>query len=189
MVKNIIKSNGTSVKMDFEMVMKAYGGLVRKIAKHYKGIYITEDDMQEGYLALFKAFKTYDEINCFSTHATWIVRQRFQHLKVKEVALKRDLRDKTVISMEFDLGDGNTLGEMIEDTNSQFEDSLIDSELIRFIKSNLTEFEIDLLAFNLKYIKAKTIAEKYGMTKQAVSNRNASFKQKIKKLINYYNAI
>lgn len=188
MTKRIIRSNGEVVEMDFERVMKEYSGLMVKVAKKYKGMSLTEDDMQEGYLALLKAFNSYDEETCcFSTHATWKLRERFMHLKAKEIAKKRDIRDKKIVNMEFDLGDGNMLGDMIEDVNSQFEQSFIDGEIIRYIKSNLDEFEMDLLAFNLKMIKAKSVVEKYNMTKSAVSNRNSKFKIKLKKLIEDYN--
>ena len=48
---------------------------------------------------------------------------------------------------------------------------------------------MDLLAFNLKYIKATDIIEKYDTTKQNVSNKNARFKVKLRKLIEDYNRI
>ena len=65
MKKRILRSNGKTEVMDFEMVMESYKNLVAKIAKRYKGLDITEDDMQEGYLGLWKAFTTYDEEHCF----------------------------------------------------------------------------------------------------------------------------
>lgn len=188
MKKMIVRSNGTKVEMDFELLMENYGGLVTKIAKKYKGMDLTQDDIQEGYLGLWNAFRTYNEVNCFSTHATWKVRQRFQHMKTNEVALKRDTREKKFVNMEYDLGDGNTAGDMIEDVNARFEDDLIESELLRYIKQNLNEFEMDLLLFNLGHIKAKAIVEKYETTKSNVSNRNARFKEKMQKLIITFNS-
>ena len=50
---------------------------------------------------------------------------------------------------------------MIPDENSSnFENDIFDRDIIRYIKDNLNEFEMDLLAFNLKYIKATDIIEK-----------------------------
>ena len=190
MKKRILRSNGKTEVMDFEMVMESYKNLVAKIAKRYKGLDITEDDMQEGYLGLWKAFTTYDEKHCFSTHLTWKLKERFQHLKSAEVSSKRDTREKTFVNLEYDLGDGNTVGSMIPDENSSnFENDIFDRDIIRYIKDNLNEFEMDLLAFNLKYIKATDIIEKYDTTKQNVSNKNARFKVKLRKLIEDYNRI
>ena len=94
------------------------------------------------------------------------------------------------VNLEYDLGDGNTVGSMIPDENSlNFENDIFDRDIIRYIKDNLNEFEMDLLAFNLKYIKATDIIEKYDTTKQNVSNKNARFKVKLRKLIEDYNRI
>ena len=190
MKKLIVMSNNEVKEMDFEETMEQYKGLIIRIAKRYKGINLTEDDMQEGYLGLWKAFTTYDEKHCFSTHLTWKLKERFQHLKSAEVSGKRDKREKTFVNLEYDLGDGNTVGNMIPDENSsKFENDIFDRDIIRYIKDNLNEFEMDLLAFNLKYIKATDIIEKYDTTKQNVSNKNARFKVKLRKLIEDYNRI
>lgn len=189
MIKNIIRTSGLTEEMDFEKVMENYTALVVKIAKRYRGLDPTEDDMQEGFLGLWKAFESYDEIHCFSTHATWMVRQRFQHLKVVETSPRRDTRDKKFLHMEFDLGDGNQLGDMIADDNAEFEQSILNSDVIQYIKRNLNEFELDLLAFNLGCVQAKSIVEKYNCTKSNVSNRNAKFKVKLQNLIETYNRI
>lgn len=187
MKKNILKSNGEVISMTFEEVMDSYKGLIVKVAKTYKGMFLTEDDMQEGYLGLWKAFSSYDEQHCFSTHAMWMVRQRFAHLKKIETSPKRDTRGKDIIHMEFDLGDGNELGDMLEDLESQFEQSIIDRDVIQYIKNNLSPIEMDLLAFNLGYVQAIEIAHKYNTTKSNISNKNAAFKAKLKKLIQKYN--
>lgn len=189
MIKKIVMSNGTAVEMTFEEAMNQYTGLVIRIAKKYKGIDFTEDDMQEGYLGLWKAFTTYDEVHCFSTHATWIVRQRFQHLKVIELSARRDTRDKVFLNMEYDLGDGNQVGSLIPDESSNFEQDILDSDIIQYVKRNLNEMEMDLLAFNLGYVQAKQLVEKYQTTKQNIANKNARFKLKLQKLILKYNAI
>lgn len=187
MKKRILRSNGKTEVMDFEMVMESYKNLVAKIAKRYKGLDITEDDMQEGYLGLWKAFTTYDEEHCFSTHATWKIRQRFQELKSREVAARRSTMGKIFVNMEFDLGDGNQVGDMIEDENAQFEENILNSDFIAYIKANLNESEMDLLAYNLGYVKVDDLAKKYNIRKSGVTNRNARFKVKLEKLIADYN--
>ena len=73
MKKLIVMSNNEVKAMDFEETMEQYKGLIIRIAKRYKGINLTEDDMQEGYLGLWKAFTTYDEKHCFSTPDRYIV--------------------------------------------------------------------------------------------------------------------
>lgn len=187
MIKNILKSNGETVQMNFEDVINNYSGLVVKIARRYRGLNLTEDDMQEGYLGLWKAFDSYDEKHCFSTHATWQVRQRFQYLKTLETSPVRDTRGKEFVHMEYDLGDGNTLGNVIVDEKSEFEQDILNSDIIQYIKENLNELEMDLLAFNLGYVQAKYIVEKYNTTKQNIANKNARFKVKLQKLIENYN--
>lgn len=190
MKKSIVMSNNTVVEMSFEEAMNEFKGLIIRVAKTYKGMNLTEDDMQEGYLGLWKAFTTYDEKHCFSTHLTWKLKERFQHLKSAEVSMKRYTGDKSFVNMDFDLGDGNTVGSMIADEDStNFERNVFDRELILYIKSNLSDFEMDLLSFNLKQIKATEIIEKYETTKQNVSNKNARFKVKLRKLIDSYNRI
>ena len=187
MKKRIVRSNGKTEVMDFEMVMNSYKNLVAKIAKRYKGLYITEDDMQEGYLGLWRAFTTYDEEHCFSTHATWKIRQRFHEVKSRELAVRRSTIDKTFVNMEFDLGDGNQLGDMIEDKNAQFEQDVLNSDFIAYIRANLNESEMDLLAYNFGYVKADDLAKKYNIGTSGITNRNARFKVKLGKLIADYN--
>lgn len=187
MKKRILKSNGTVEVMDFEMVVESYKNLVARIAKRYKGLYITEDDMQEGYLGLWRAFMTYDEEHCFSTHATWKIRQRFHEVKSRELAARRSTMGKTFVNMEFDLGDGNQVGDMIEDKNAQFEEDVLNSDFITYIKTNLNESEMDLLAYNFGYVKAEDLAKKYNIGISGITNRNARFKVKLEKLISDYN--
>lgn len=188
MNKNILLGNGTVKVMDFEGVMKQFTPLMVQVIKKYRGLNITEDDMQEGYIALWKAFTTYNEEHCFSTHATWKVRQAFAKMLTHETSPVRDKSGKQFLNLEFDLGDGNAVGDMIEDTNSQFENDILESNFISFIKSNLKDIEVDLLAYNLGYVKVKDIAEKYSIGKSGVTNRNAKFKIKLEKLIKQYNA-
>lgn len=187
MIKLIVKSNGTKVGMNFEEVINDYTPLVVKIAKKYKGIYLSEDDMQEGLMSLWKAFSTYDEVHCFSTYATYVVSEDFQNLKNYETAKMRNTMGKQFLNMEYDLGDGNQLGDMIADDSSSFEQSILDMDILEYIKSNLSDMEMDLLAYNLGYVKGTSLAQKYGIGKSGISNRNAKFKIKFKQLIEKYN--
>lgn len=189
MTKNIIFKNGISKEMTFEEVMVTFKKLVIKIAKKYKGLRMTEDDIQEGYLALWKAYETYNEIHCFSTHATWVLMSKFAHLVSYETSPVRDTTDKKFVSLDYTFEDGGKVEELISDVNSDFHQSILDSELLLYIKSNLTDFEIELLAFNTGYITCKYICEKHELSKSCVSNRNARFKVKLRKLIEVYNGI
>ena len=188
MKKNILLGNGTVEVMDFEMVMQKFHGIVVRNIKRYRGDQFGEDDLQEGHIALWEAFNTYDEVHCFSTHATWKIRGAFAAIKTHESSPVRNKEGKEFINMEFDLGDGKQIGDMIEDINSQFEDSIMESSFIDYIKSNLNEAEMDLLAYNLGYMKVKDIAEKYSIGKSGVTNRNAKFKMRLQELIRQYNA-
>lgn len=188
MEKKIVLSNGTVEVMNFETVMKKFHGIMVRTIKRYKGCQFGEDDLQEGYIALWDAFTTYDEVHCFSTHATWKIRGAFAAIKTYELSPIRTTLDKEFINMEFDLGDGKQVGDLIEDTNAQFVDKVMESDFIEFIKANLNEAEMDLLAYNLGYLKIKDIAEKHSIGKSGVTNRNARFKIKLQKLISQYNA-
>lgn len=189
MIKLIVKSNGENERMEFKDVMNSYAGLIVKIAKKYKGLNLTEDDMQECYLALWKAYSNYDEVHCFSTYATVVVGQHFQNLKNYEVAEMRNSIDREILNMEYDLGDGNQLGDMIADDNCNFEQSIIDKDIISYVKSQLSDMEMDLLAYNFGYVTGVSLAEKYGVRKSAITNRNARFKIKLRKIIEQYNEI
>ena len=76
---------------------------------------------------------------------------------------------------------------MIEDQNAQFEENILNSDFIEYIRENLNESEMDLLAYNLGYVKVDDLAKKYNIGKSGVTNRNARFKIKLEKLIADYN--
>lgn len=187
MKKQIKLQSGNMRAMTFEEVLVAYKPLVIKIAKHYNKQGLNEDILQDGYLALWKAYSTYNGETRFSTHAYWLVRQEYKRIQNKNLAVKRDKREKEILNMEYDLGDGNMLGDLIADETSNFEQAVLDKDFIEYIKVSLNNFEMDLLAFNLGYVQAKDLVEKYSTTKQNISNKNSRFKKKLEEIIKKYN--
>jgi len=195
MMKTIVKSNGLSERMNFEQVMVEFKGIITKMIKKYYGLNVgvidMEDLMQEGYMAMWKAFDTYNEENCFSTHLTWKLRERFTHLTVNATQEKRDSSKYKMINLEFEIdgnGDKNTtIQDVVADEKVNIEKSITESGLIKFIKENLNEFELKLLLVNLGELKLVDLANEMNVTRQNVSQRNKKFKIKLKALIEEYN--
>lgn len=193
MKKLIIINNGENKLMGIEEVLKNFRGIViTSFKKHKNGGIITEDELQELDIVIFKAFQTYDEEHCFTTHLIWKLKQYITHISTNAKRQKRDTSNYEILNLDMKIGGSKgdkemELHEMLADSND-FVSSYIDREFIKFIASNLNEFELKLLAINLGNGRIVDLAEEMGTTKQNISNRNRKFKIKLKQLIDEFNA-
>nr|WP_297936456.1 hypothetical protein [uncultured Lachnoclostridium sp.] len=194
MKKLIVMNNGEKRVMEFEEILNQFRGVaLKELLKYKNGGAITEDDLQEMDIVIFKALKSYDEYHCFTTHLTWKLRQYFTHTAVNAKRQKRDTSAVTILNLDMKVSDGKggnemDLHEMLTDDAASFEDKLMDQAFIAYIASNLDDFEMKLLAVNLGNMRVIDLADEYNTSKQNINNKNRRFKAKLLQLINDFNA-
>lgn len=194
MTKTILFSNGTQKEMNIEEVLTTFRGLsITTFLKARNGANPSEDERQELDIVIFKAFQTYDEEHCFSTHLIWKLRQYLAHTTVNAKRQKRDTTGIEFIDLDFKVRTGRDgtpfeIHELIEDEHASFENRVMDRDFISFIVSNLDEFEMKLLAVILGNMRIVDLAEEYNTSKQNINGKNRRFKAKLLNLINEYNA-
>lgn len=192
MKKTILFKDGQKKVMECnEEFLNMFRGLGMNILKRYKSrMNVTEDDLQDIDVTIFEAFLSYDEEHCFTTHLFNQIRGKFSNQINKAKTIKRDTSKLTIINLEYNFNnDGDritTVADIISD-GYNIEDDFIENDFISYLMNNLDEFELDMLAANLKRIQFKEICEKYNLKKTTLSNRNWKFKQKLKDLISEYN--
>lgn len=191
MKKTIVTKNET-VEMTFEEVLTAYRPFAMKCLNKYKnGGIVTEDDKQEIDIVIFKAFNDYNEVNCFSTHLVWKLKQYFTHMATNAKRKKRDNSQFEILNLDMAVGkDGEgqiSIHELLTDERANFEESFQDKEFIKFIASNINEAETKLLAVLLGSIRLIDLAQAQNTSKQNINGKLKRFKVKLADLINTYN--
>ncbi len=198
MKKLIILTNGQerqAKEMTIEEVITNYSKLIRRTIITYVGYEVfsnnAENLMQEGNIICWKAFESYDEQHCFSTHLEWQLKGRLQQIvKAKKTKKRDDESFKTVnINDSTSFDSTKTYEEYIADESITFEEEHQSNELIKYLKTQIKEDELDLLSLNLGYTTITELAAKTGKTKASVSYRNKRFKSKLVKIITNYNTI
>ena len=196
MKKRIVFGDGTIrlMECDEEFLNCFRGQAVKRLKEYKNGGKITEDDYQELDIVIFKTFLSYNEVNCFSTHLEWKLKQYFVHKATNASRKKRDSSKYKMLNLDFDLknnsGDAeNNLHELLADEGtSNLQKDIIDREFIDFLHSNLNEFELKLLAVNLKAMRLVDLAAEQNTSKQNINSKNKRFKKKLLALIEEFNA-
>lgn len=170
MIKSVVTKNEV-VRMNFEEVLTNYRPFAMKCLTKYKnGGFITEDDMQEIDIVIFKAFNDYNEIYCFSTHLVWKLKQYFVHMATNAKRMKRDSSQFEILNLDMNVGkdgEGETsLHELLTDENANFEQRLQDREFLKYISESITESEMDLLGALLGRIKPIELAQQQNTFKK-----------------------
>lgn len=192
MKKNIVLSNGNVVEMGIEEVLNQFEKQIRRTTIEYIGFDAFENDeedlMQEGRIQCWKAFETYNEKNCFSTHLTWTLKGRLQALVKAKATQKRNMKDfKTVnIDSEVSFDSNKTVQDYIADENIAFVEEFENKEMTSLLLANINEDEQDLLLLNMGLITVTEIAKKTGTSKANISFKNKRFKQKLAKILADY---
>lgn len=193
MVKNIVLSNGNVVEMGIEQVLTQFDKQIRRVIIEYIGFDAfeanEEDLMQSGRIQCWKAFKTYNEKNCFSTHLTWSLKGMLQQLVKNKKAQKRSVGDFKIVNIdaETSFDSSKSVQDYIADESVHFEDEFQNKELIKYLLENIDESEHPYLALNLGYTTVTKLAQKTGTSKANISYKNKRFKAKLAKILVDYN--
>lgn len=198
MKKLIISTKGEQTvekEMTFEEVLTKFSKQIRRSIINFIGFENfqknEEELMQQGNIMCWLAFKTYDEKHCFSTHLEWQLKGKLQQLVKAKKAKKRSSEDFSFVNINdatsFD--SSKTYEEYIPDESISFTQEYEDSEMMKYLLSQIKEEEKDLLALNLGYITVTELAEKTGTSKANISYKNKRFKAKLVKFLTIYNQI
>lgn len=191
-MKKLIVSNKGSKFMGIEEVLEEFRGFACKTYLILsKGFVVNEDEKQELDIIIFKAFQTYDEKHCFTTHLVWHIRKYVKQRLSFITTQKRDMSKYQMLNFDYSIDNGDdsntSLHDLISDDSINVESTCIDIELINFIRSNLKPLELRLLEVNLDKISLKQMAEELNTSRQNVNNMNSRFKKKLLKLMKKFN--
>ena len=193
MKKNIVLSNGNVIEMGIEQVLAQFDKQIRRVIIEYIGFDAfeagEEDLMQNGRIQCWKAFETYNEKNCFSTHLTWSLKGMLQQLVKNKKAQKRDSGSFKIVNIDAETSFDSTksVQDYIADESVNYESDFQDKELMKYLLKNIKEEEHIYLMLNLGYTTVTKLAEKTGTSKANISYKNKRFKANLLNLINEYN--
>lgn len=183
MLKNIVKTNKVEL-MGFDGVMKEYSNLVYKLAHKYTDGHDFEDLMQEGYVALWEAFLSYDEVHCFSTHATWQLRKRYTQLLVAKKAKIRNDENLEIIRFDKKAEDNNNdYYNSVVDKQSDFEESLLTKLAIESVMHLLSDEEKKLMGVLMGLVNGAELARRENVSRQNISQQAKKLKRRLKILL------
>lgn len=195
MKKNIVLSNGNVIEMGIEQVLAQFDKQIRRVIIEYIGFDAfdanEEDLMQNGRIQCWKAFETYNEKNCFSTHLTWSLKGMLQQLVKNKKAQKRDSGSFKMVNIDSETSFDSTksIQDYIADDSVNYESDFQDKELMKYLLKNIKEEEHIYLMLNLGYTTVTKLAEKTGTSKANISYKNKRFKANLLNLMNKYNQI
>lgn len=170
--------------MAFDELYSRYITIIRSLARTYFLVGGDEEDLcQEGLIGLFSAVNAYDAekqgSSSFKTFAYKCIKSRILNL----ISLSRAEKHRA-------LNDSVSIQEVVENETDGFisspEDKVIGEEglkeLIYEIKSQLSNFEIQVFNLYVEGEKYTEIAEKLNKTPKSVDNAIQRIKEKTKRL-------
>lgn len=193
MKKNIVLSDGSIIRMGIEQVLEHYNKQIRRTIINYIGFDAFEADkedlMQEGEIQCWRAFETYNEENCFSTHLTWTIKGKLQALVKQKATQKRNNEEFQIVNIDSETSfDSNkTVQDYIADDRVHFEEEFTNKEMMKFILDNIDKNEHDLLMLNLGLKSVTEMANESGTSKANISYKNKRFKKKLASILQQYN--
>lgn len=198
MKKLIILTNGQTrqaVEMNFEEVLYKYKNLIRRTIIECVGFEVfnqnEKDFMQEGNISCWKAYETYDQEHCFSTHLKWNLKGRFQQLVKAKKTQKRDGSAFKYVNIDDTTSFDNTktYQEYIPDDSIDIENEFVNKAFMHYLTSQLKNEELDLLYLNLGLTTVTKLAEKTNTSKANISYKNKRFKTKLANILKNYNEL
>ena len=146
----------------FEANMPLAVFAVRKYRRDYD-----EDDLQEAYIALWKAVRGYrGEIGAFSTYATRSIINKLAH---KDMGARRQKRVVNIIADSLSNYEESARDpEKDIPCQGELEESAVVSEFWRRAKNELSAREYEMLRQKDAGLSLSEIGRLYGMTKQGV---------------------
>lgn len=180
----LVQLNKQGDGMAFDELYSRYITLIRSLARTYFLVGGDEEDLcQEGLIGLFSAVNAYDAekqgSSSFKTFAYKCVKSRILNL----ISLSRAEKHRA-------LNDSVSIQEVVENETDGFisspEDKVIGEEglkeLIYEIKSQLSNFEIQVFNLYVEGEKYTEIAEKLNKSPKSVDNAIQRIKEKTKRL-------
>lgn len=180
----LVQLNKQGDGMAFDELYSRYITLIRSLARTYFLVGGDEEDLcQEGLIGLFSAVNAYDAekqgSSSFKTFAYKCIKSRILNL----ISLSRAEKHRA-------LNDSVSIQEVVENETDGFisspEDKVIGEEglkeLIYEIKSQLSNFEIQVFNLYVEGEKYTEIAEKLNKTPKSVDNAIQRIKEKTKRL-------
>lgn len=192
MKKLIVDLKGKeNVLMSYEEVLKKYEPLLNKYAKRITiPGYGYEDILQEGSIALWEAFNTYDEKNAFIVHANWTIKDKLSNLCKKMTKTgKRGNEYDFLLSLDYEDGgeDSKSLSETIQD-DFNIEEDYLNKDFLKFINDVIKD-DMDKVIIQVVFGNKKNgqVAEELGISKHLVTTRARRLKESLQKSLVRYN--
>lgn len=177
-INEILEQINSGDKDAFVYLVDSYRDKIITIAFSFGLCGSERDDLiQEGYIALYKAARTYDSSKAlFNTYATLCIKRRMINWIEKNV-------NPSLSSMSISDLDDNDLARMGM-IQENFEDTLIAKnefhELLAKAKSILSEKEFTVFSLYIKGYTNSEICEKIGITKKSCDNSLFRLRTKLK---------
>lgn len=171
-IEELVRMAKSGDKQSMESLMKAFENYIYKSAMNiYVSGYEQEDLMQLGYMTIMKAVEKYDiERTNFVNYVTLAITNNFKCL------IRNKAKENAVGSVDIDLGDGFTLGDILKDEKVNIEEDYTNSELKKSI-----EEAIDGLPFKLREIIKYVYLEERGTFKEYAIEMNINYNTVIKR--------
>lgn len=185
-MKKLIISKDKARLMNIDEVLEEFRPAAYKLFKKYsKCTDVTEDDIQELDIAIFKAFQSYDEKHCFSTHLTWKVRR---YITSKTRIFLRSMYGQgfEIKNLDYVIDENTALHELISDDSVNIEFDSIQSDLINYIKEKSNIVEQGLVDVYLGEMTMAALAKKINRTPQTVCMASTKFKKRLTGLMKRY---
>lgn len=196
MKKSIILGNGNVKFMEFNNeFLNMYRGLAKKTFAEMKKKLIseiTEDELQELDIIIYKSFKKYDEIHAFSTLLTWEVKSYTMKNIKNETAKKRSRVDVKIVSLDAEIDEEkgeNLIYNLVADNNVNIALETEDSELLKYISNKCNDTEKAILLALLDKISYGQVAKITNKSSGNVTNHKNRLIKKLNLWISNYNKL
>ena len=190
--KEIKFSDGTSIMMNVEMVLKQFYPMSIKFAKTCNQaknqINDFDDYVQIGLIALAEAFNNYNEECCFTTYATYKFKQKYSSLKQNADVKKRSESKKyEFININSKFEDGKELADIIGIEDRNILKITTQNGFLGYAEMFLTEYEVELMMYLANQEQTiQQIATKNNLSRVSVHKHLNKLKTKLMKLHTKY---
>ncbi|MEG2936086.1 MAG: sigma-70 family RNA polymerase sigma factor [Clostridium sp.] len=171
-VEQLVRQAQGGDKEAMEELMKAFKNYIYKSAMHiYVSGYDQDDLMQLGYMTVMKAAQQYDvERSNFVNYVTLAITNNFRAL------IRNRAKDNAVGSLDADLGEGFSIGNILLDEGVNIEEDYVNEEL-----GKMLEEAIEGLPFKLQEIIKYVYIDEKGNFKEYAKECGINYNTVIKR--------
>ena len=200
MRKNIVLPNGEVRRMECnEEFLNMYRALAIDTVKKYRKGYTTQlsqDELQELDIDIFKAFMSYDEIHRFSTHLVWKIKSRLGGEITDKKQREKSGNNSSMfkfVDLDYKLEDGKgdsyqTIHDVVADETVNVSGNFEEEDFFKFISKNLNEIEVDLVEVLIGEKRDIEVAKKFNKSKSRISKIKSDMIKKLQVLVEDYNS-